>query len=286
MNHPKEKSRKNILVLGGTGKTGRRVIQRLAQRGLSVRSGSRSGTPPFDWEKPATWHSALAGVQAVYVAFQPDLAVPGAVEAIRAFARAAVDCGVQQLVLLSGRGEPEARQCEQAVMQSGLDWTILRCSWFCQNFSEGYLLESLLAEHVALPAGAVAEPFVDVDDIADVAVAALTSTAHSGQVYELTGPRLLTFAEAIGEIAQAAGRHIGYELVSLPAYVTALTRYGVPEAYVKLLEYLFGEVLDGRNASLGDGVERALGRKATDFAQYARNTAATGVWRVPAGQQV
>ncbi|MBD0258115.1 MAG: NAD(P)H-binding protein [Cytophagales bacterium] len=286
MNHPKENARKNILVLGGTGKTGRRVIQRLTQRGLSVRSGSRSGTPPFDWEKPVTWQPVLAGVQSVYVAFQPDLAVPGAVETIRAFARAAVDCGVQQLVLLSGRGEPEARQCEQVVMQSGLDWTILRCSWFCQNFCEGYLLEPLLAGHVVLPAGAVAEPFVDADDIADVAVAALTSNVHSGQVYELTGPRLLTFAEAVGEIARAAGRSIGYEPVPLPAYAASLSGYGVPESYVKLLEYLFGEVLDGRNASLGDGVERALGRKPTDFARYARNTASTGVWQVPAGQQV
>jgi uncharacterized protein YbjT (DUF2867 family) len=286
MNNAKENTPKTILVLGGTGKTGRRVAERLRKLDQTIRIGSRSGIPPFDWNSTATWGPALEGVHAVYVSFQPDLAVPGAIETIRAFAQTAVAAGVRQLVLLSGRGEPEAEQCEQIIMQSGADWTILRASWFCQNFSEAFLREPLLAGHVALPVGAVGEPFVDADDIADVAVAALTAPGHAGQRYELTGPRLLTFADAIGEIARATGRSIAYEPVPLAAYTSTLADHGVPPDYVQLVAYLFGEVLDGRNAYLADGVERALGRKPTDFSEYARKAAAAGAWHRPVGQQV
>lgn len=266
------------LVLGGTGKTGSRIAQRLIQRGWPVRIGSRVGQPAFDWQDRTTWQTALETVGAVYITFQPDLAVPGAVEAIRSFTETAIASGVRKLVLLSGRGEPEAELCEQAVINSGADWTILRASWFNQNFSESYLLEPVISGYVALPAGRVREPFVDADDIADVAVASLTTGEHTGRLYELTGPRLLTFEQAVGEIAKATGRLIHYESVSGNAYASSLTEYGVPTEYVALLTYLFSEVLDGRNASLTDDVERVLGRKPIDFTDYVRRTAATGVW--------
>ncbi|MBC8155327.1 MAG: NAD(P)H-binding protein [Bacteroidetes bacterium] len=272
----------NTLVLGGTGKTGSRVAQRLTQRGWPVRIGSRSGEPAFDWQDPATWKPALRHINAVYITFQPDLAVPGAVDTIRSFAETAVESGVRKLVLLSGRGEVAAELCEQAVRQSDVDWTILRASWFNQNFSESYLLEPVLAGYVALPVKDVGEPFIDADDIAEVAVAALTEPGHAGQLYELTGPRLLTFAEAVGEIAGATGRPIQYESVSMAAYAAELVEQDVPDEYVALLTYLFTEVLDGRNASLTDSVERVLGRKPTDFADYARRTAATSIWGVGA----
>jgi len=197
---------KATLVLGGTGKTGRRVVERLAARGLPTRVSSRSGEPPFDWEDEATWVPALRDVESVYISYYPDLAVPGAAATVRSFAELAVESGVRRLVLLSGRGEEEAQVSEQTVRDSGADWTILRSSWFSQNFSEDYMLEPVLGGEVALPAGNMPEPFVDADDIADVAVAALTEDGHGGRLYELTGPRLLTFAEAVGEIAQAAGR--------------------------------------------------------------------------------
>ncbi|WP_433346309.1 NAD(P)H-binding protein [Microtetraspora malaysiensis] len=268
-----------ILVLGGTGKTGRRVVTRLHERDVPVRVGSRSGDPAFDWEDPATWAPALQGVGAVYVSYYPDLAVPGAPEAVGAFARLAVDSGARRLVLLSGRGEEEAQAAERALIDSGADWTILRAAWFDQNFSENYLLEPVLAGHVVLPAGDVAEPFVDADDIADVAVAALTEDGHSGQIYELTGPRLLTFADAVAAIATASGREVGYTRVSPEDYASALAAEGVPADVIDLLIYLFTTVLDGRNASLGDGVRRALGRSPRDFADYAREAAATGIWK-------
>ena len=266
------------LVLGGTGKTGRRVVHRLKARGLPVRVGSRSGEPPFDWEDWATWAPALREVESVYVSYYPDLAVPGAVAAVRLFADLAVEAGVRRLVLLSGRGEEEAQRAELAVQEAGAEWTVVRCSWFSQNFSENYLLEPILSGKVVLPAGAVPEPFVDADDIADVAVAALTEDGHAGEIYELTGPRLLTFEEALGEIARATGREVRYVPVSVEEYSSMLAEHEVPAEFVALLTYLFTEVLDGRNAHVVDGVRRAHGREPRDFADFARDAAATGIW--------
>ena len=269
---------KTMLIVGGTGKTGRRVVERLEARGLPVRVGSRSGEPPFDWEDEATWAPALRDVRAVYVTYYPDLAAPGAADAVRTFAKLAVESGVRRLVLLSGRGEEEARRAELAVQGVDAEWTIVRSSFFTQNFSESFFLEPILGGELALPVDSGAEPFVDAEDIADVAVAALTEDGHAGQLYELTGPRLLTFAEAVEEISLASGREIRYVPVSVEQFASALSRDRVPSEVVELLTYLSTEVLDGRNARLTDGVRRALGRKPRDFADYAREAAATGVW--------
>ena len=268
------------LVLGGTGKTGRRVVERLTRQHRPVRIGSRHGGVPFDWEDPATWAPALHGVGAAYISYFPDLAAPGAPEAVGSFAELAVATGVRRLVLLSGRGEEEAQASEKMLAGSGADWTVLRASWFAQNFSEGYLLDPVLGGDVALPAGDVREPFVDTDDIGDVAAAVLTQDGHLGEVYELTGPRLLTFAEAVGAIADAAGRPITYTRIPVEDFAAGLAAEQVPADIVELLMYLFTNVLDGRNASVADGVERVLGRPARDFTDYARDAAATGVWEV------
>jgi len=266
------------LVLGGTGKTGRRIVQRLQKRGAPVRVGSRSATPPFDWEDQSTWAPALRDVGAVYVSYQPDVAMPGGPEAVGAFADLAVASGVSRLVLLSGRGEEGAEAAERIVQAAGAEWTIVRCSWFNQNFSEDYLLDAVLSGEVALPVGNVPEPFVDAEDIADVAAAALTEDGHAGRVYELTGPRMLTFAEAVTEISTATGRGIGFTQVSTEDYAEVLLAEGLPPDLVDFLTYLFTTVLDGRNAHLADGVQRALGRPPRDFAGYVADTAATGVW--------
>jgi uncharacterized protein YbjT (DUF2867 family) len=271
-------SENRVLVLGGTGKTGRRIIRLLHERGVAVRSGSRAANPAFDWEDQTSWPAALQDMTAVYIAYQPDLAVPGADQTIQAFVELAVASGARRLVLLSGRGEPEARRCEEIVQESGVDWTILRASWFAQNFSENFLLDALLSGEVYLPAGEVREPFIDADDIAAVAVAALTEDGHGGQLYELTGPRLLTFAEAVAEIGAASGKQIGYTQIPAADYIAALEAEHLPPDMVWLVEYLFTTVLDGRNAAVTDGVQRALGRAPRDFAAYVRDAAATGVW--------
>jgi uncharacterized protein YbjT (DUF2867 family) len=221
----------------------------------------------------------LQGVDAIYISYFPDLAAPGAAEAIQSLTDMAVKADVRRMVLLSGRGEPEAQHCEEIVRACPVEWTIVRASWFAQNFSESYFLDPILAGEVELPAGDAGEPFVDAEDIADVAVAALTEPGHAGQLYEVTGPRLLSFAEAIAEIGRACGREIRYRQIPIATYAEMMAQMQVPQPVISLVTYLFGEVLDGRNASTTDGVMRALKRAPRDFRDYARDTAATGVWR-------
>ncbi|WP_093271560.1 sugar nucleotide-binding protein [Saccharopolyspora shandongensis] len=271
-------TQKTALVLGGTGRTGRRVAAGLAAKGIPVRIGSRSATPRFDWEDRGTWEPVLRDVGSAYVSYQPDLAIPEAAEAVGSFAELAVRNGVRRLVLLSGRGEIGSQRAEQAVQASGAEWTVVRASWFHQNFSEDFLVESVRAGEVVLPVDEVAEPFVDAEDIAEVAVAALTEDGHAGEVYEVTGPRLLTFAEAVGEIAAATGRDVEYLPVTVEQFSAGMAEQGVPAEVVAMLGHLFTEVLDGRNAHLADGVRRALGREPRDFRDYAKRTAPTGVW--------
>ena len=267
------------LVLGGTGKTGRRVVDRLVASGRPVRAASRSGETRFDWEDQATWAPALAGVDAVYITYYPDLAFPGAAETVGTFADLAVASGVRRLVLLSGRGEEGARDAEVRVENSGADWTLVRCAFFNQNFDEAFV-DAVRYGVLAVPAGDTAEPFLDADDIADVVVAALTEDGHIGQLYELTGPRLLTFSEIAAELSTAVGRDVQYVSVTPTEFASELVTAGFPEEEAVPISELFAEVLDGRNAHVTDGVQRALGRAPRDFADYARDLAATGVWNM------
>jgi len=266
-----------VLIIGGAGKTGARVNKLLNERGIATRPVSRSTTPSFDWTRLETWPAALDGVSRAYVTYQPDLSVPEAAGCIAELSRIARDKGLEQIVLLSGRGEPGALRAEEALQASGVPWTCVRASWFNQNFSEGYLLDSVLAGEIALPAGAVPEPFVDAEDIADVVVAALTDERHANRLYELTGPRALTFADAVGEIAAAAQRPIKYVQITPDDFVVSMRPYA-PEEIVQLLNELFTVVLDGRNTPVAHGVEEALGRPARDFSDYARRTATAGTW--------
>ena len=244
--HTNGKERNTILVIGSTGKTGKRVADQLENRGIPVRQGSRSSDIPFDWEEPQTWAPALAGVDKAYLTYYPDLAVPGSVDAMRKLTDLAKDAGVNRLVLLAGRGEEEAERAEDLVKESGLEWTIVRPSFFAQNFSEGAWLDDVISGTVAFPIGDVREPFVDADDIADVAVAALTDDRHIGQTYELTGPRLLSFGDAVAEIAEASGRDLTFVSLPMDDYVATLNEYGLPEDFIWLLQYLFTDVLDDR----------------------------------------
>jgi uncharacterized protein YbjT (DUF2867 family) len=267
-----------ILIIGGAGKTGARVNALLRASGTPTRPVSRSTPVPFDWTRPETWPAAFAGVSMAYVTYQPDLAVEGASDAIAEVGRLARENRLERVVLLSGRGEPGAQRAEAALQQSGVPWTIVRASWFNQNFSEGYLRDGVLAGEIALPAGAVPEPFIDADDIAEVAVAALTDQRHASKVYEVTGPRALTFAQAVAEIAAAVGRPVRYRQVAPEDFAAGMQPHA-PTEVIELMLELFTVVLDGRNSDVAHGVEQALGRPARDFSDYARRTAATGVWR-------
>ncbi|MBB4692320.1 NAD(P)H-binding protein [Paractinoplanes abujensis] len=251
------------LIIGGTGKTGRRVAERL---GAAATIASRTSATRFDWNDETTWLPALKDQKAVYITFYPDLGLPGAAETVGAFADLAAANGVEHLVLLSGRGEPLAQRAEQRVKDSGTDWTIVTCAWFAQNFSEDFLAGAVAAGDIRLPAGDVAEPFVDADDIADVVAAALTDPRHRGRHYELTGPAALTFGQVADELSQATGRTITYTPISFVQYESVLREAGLP---VELGD-MFRGILDGRNSKPADGVQRALGRPATSFSSYAR----------------
>lgn len=272
------KTKAMTVIVGGTGKTGRRVAARLSALGLPVRGVSRTSEVPFDWEQEHTWAPAVEGAQAMYLTYQPDLAFPGASERVRRLSTLAVDSGVERIVLLSGRGEHQVWPSERAVRESGAAFTILRCAWFNQNFSEGHLLGPVLGGELALPAADVREPFIDADDIADVAVTALSDARHAGQIYDLTGPALLTFSEALAEIARVTGRSARYTTISSQAYGQTLAPY-LPASQVSFLVELFGMLLDGHNALLSDGVERALGRRPRAFADYVRDAARAGAWQ-------
>ncbi len=268
----------HVLVLGGTGKTGRRIATGLGAKGISVRVGSRGATPPFDWNNEVGWDACLEGVDAAYISYAPDLAMPGATDAIRAFVNRATRSGVRRLVLLSGRGEPEAQACERIVQESGVEWTVVRASWFFQNFSEGAFTDMVLAGQITLPVNDVQEPFVDADDIAEVAVAALSEPGHAGEVYEVTGPRLMTFTDVAADLSKATGRSIEFVEVPHDAFIDAAKESGAPGDVIWMLDYLFATVLDGRNAYLTDGVQRALGREPCDLVDYARGVVSAGGW--------
>lgn len=269
-----------ILIIGKNGKTGARVDQRLQTPGYQTRAVSRSTTPSFDWEDSTTWASALKGARSAYVTYQPDLAVPNAEGAIKSFIRLARENGLEHVTLLSGRGEDGAQRAEKILQESGISWNIVRCSWFSQNFSESFMLEGILAGELALPATDILEPFIDVDDIADVAVATLTESGHRNKLYELTGPHALTFAQCVEAISQALGRTVKYTSIPVDAYINALNVQGAPADLQWLLHELFTVVFDGRNSNVMPGVEDALGRPATNFKTYVQKTIESGVWDI------
>ncbi|MFZ9036494.1 MAG: SDR family oxidoreductase [Gammaproteobacteria bacterium] len=267
-----------ILIIGKNGKTGLRVEQRLQALGYATRGVSRSTTPAFDWEDQGTWRAAMAGTRSAYVTFHPDLAIPTAEQTIRDFVALAAELGLQHLVLLSGRGEDGARRAELALEAGGLDWNIVRASWFMQNFSESFMIEGILNGELMLPAGDIVEPFIDIDDIAEVAVAALNRPELRNRVFEVSGPRAMSFAECVTAISEATGYPVKYTQVPIEDFIDGLRVQGAPELLLWLMRELFTVVFDGRNSSPTGGVEEALGRPATDFGEYLRKVMTTGAW--------
>ena len=270
-----------ILVVGANGKTGSRVVARLQDKGITIRRGSRDADIPFDWDTPETWARSLAGVSKAYVTYFPDLAFPGAAEKLEALTKIAAQSGLEHIVLLSGRGEHFASMGEDVVRNSGIPFTIVRAAWFAQNFSEGYLRDPILRGVLPMPGGDIAEPIIDIEDIADVVVAALTEDGHLGMRYEVTGPRLMTFAEMADVLSTTRGRpsqHVPISFEDFHANVAASGDEFVADVFTKIAR----ETLDGRNAFVSDGVERAVGRKPRDFTEFAATAAIQGMWSTAA----
>jgi uncharacterized protein YbjT (DUF2867 family) len=275
-------SNETILVTGATGRTGSRVARQLRDAGVPVRAASRSGEVHFDWNDRTTWQPALRQVTGMYLV-STDLGSAKAADDITAFAREAAAAGVRRAVLASvpggdAPGMEDTARAERALGEAGLETTVLRLRWLFQNFSEGFLQEPLLSGDLRLPAGDGTEAFVDAEDIAAVAVTALTEPGHAGQAYELSGPKLLSFADAVADIAHATGRTIRYTPLTTEAYITEQRALGVPEEWVQLSAGMYDYIGSGAMESVTGDVEKVLGRPPRDFADYAREAAAQGAW--------
>jgi len=269
----------NILVIGGTGKTGRRVVEQLKNKGIEPRIGARSAATGFDWNDKSTWEKTLEGIERMYVTYYPDLAIPGAKEAIESLTILAKELDVKKVVLLSGKGEVEAEACEQIVANSGLNYTIVRASWFNQNWSESFFLEPILSGNVALPMSDILIPYVDADDIAEVATEVLLNDDFNGEIIEVTGPELITFKDIVTTISNVSKRELNFLPITLEQYVDGMRQMQLPEDVIWLIEYLFSHVLTNPNNQLiSHDIERVLGRKARTFTEYAVETVKTGVW--------
>jgi uncharacterized protein YbjT (DUF2867 family) len=269
----------NILVIGGTGKTGRRVAENLIKSGHNVRVVGRQTNPAFDWDNPDTYDNALKDMDRAYIVYYPDLAVPGSKGAVGTLTEKALKAGLDKVVLLSGKGETEAEACEDIVAISGLNYTLVRASWFNQNFSEGAFLEFVLNGTVALPMPEARIPFVDANDIADVVTKVLVDDSYNGQTITVTGPKKHTFKEVVNMIARAVDREIQYVPITIEAFKKSMKQAGLPDSYVWLFGYLFQEVLGNpKNQDISQDVEKVLGRPAIDFETYATKTASSGIW--------
>lgn len=278
-------STRTTLVIGATGKTGSRVANRLRAAGVPTRAASRSSEVRFDWEDPCSWAPALADADAAYVTYFPDLAIPGADEVVGAFIETALANDVRRLVLLSGRGEEGARRAERRLQDSDADWTVVRCGFFSQNFSETFP-DPVRHGVLPLPVGDAADPFLDADDIADVVVESFLDDRHVGQLYELTGPRLLTLTEVATTLTAAIGREVTFVPMSKKAYAADISQQGFPGAVANHIADVIALALDGRNAVVTQDVERVLGRPARDFVDYAAAAAAAGAWDLPVAATV
>lgn len=269
----------NILIIGGTGKTGRRIVEQLQKKGIQPRIGSRQATPSFDWDDKNTWIESLKGIEKMYITYYPDLAVPGAKEAIESLTYLAKELGVKKIVLLSGKGEVEAEACEAIVKNSGVDYTIVRASWFNQNWSETFFLDPILSGEVALPMSNVLIPFVDANDIAEVAATVLLDNNYNGKTIEVTGPELITFKDIIHTISTVTNRNLSFHEITLQQYIEGMRQMQLPEDVIWLIEYLFSNVLTNpNNQKISNDIEQVLGRKARTFLEYAKETADTEVW--------
>lgn len=264
-----------LLLLGGTGKTGRRLAERLEAQGHTARAVGRATTPRFDWRDESTWAPALRGVDGVFIVG------PGSASdwspLLERFLATAAEQHVRHAVLLSARGveflsDGAVARAEAALKRSPLAWTILRPSHFAQNFTEAMFVPDDTGAFYA-PVADGREPFIDVDDIADVAAVALTSDEYDGRILELSGPRAIDFDEAARILTEVTARPVRYVSESDDAHIARLRGQGLPEGYIEWRMAMLRGIASGSDAYLSHDVEAVLGRPATTFEAWARREA-------------
>lgn len=274
-----------ILILSGKGKTGRRVAAQLDARGIPYRLASRSSEQRFDWYDESTWSATIAGADTAYLA--PPVGPTGLAQA-GAFIKQAASEGLRRVVLLSGRGVGSPGRdfavydgqldLEHAVQASGADWTIVQPAWFAQGFSEDFLRYHVLAGEIRVSTGTGAEAWIDTNDVGDVMTEALLNEAHTGHILTLSGPAPLTMTEVAETLSTATGRPIAYVDLDPEDHVGELVEQGLTQEDAEAVRDLFAVIRNHRSEYVSDGVEKVLGRPPRDFATWARETAATGVW--------
>jgi len=267
---------KNVLIIGGKGKNGRRVAEKLKSHKFNPIVTTRTinahveNERYFDWNDSSTFGPALKNIEIVYIV-HPDTSMLGAEQQIEGLITEMMNQSVSKAVLLSGRGQASVEKCEKILMQSQLDWTVIRSAWFNQNFSEGHFLHGIRSGEVTFMADTVKEPFVDLEDLSDVVVECLIDAVHNGKIYEVTGPELLTFAEAVNVIGVKLKRNIQYQYLNQEAYRQYLKNAGLDEFIAAHMTQAFSEILDGRNENIGKGVTHVLGRDPIKFTDFVKS---------------
>jgi uncharacterized protein YbjT (DUF2867 family) len=267
-----------VLVLGGTGKTGSRVAARLSAHGASVRTAARSaGDARFDWDDPATWERALRGATRVYLV-PPTLRIDFAGQVGR-FLDQSERAGVGHVTYLSAYGMERApaqvalRAVElDLAARTSLTSTVIRPAWFMEDFSETFLQP--VDDEIVVPAGDGAEAYVSAEDIASVAAATLTDPGrHAGRAYAPTGPQALTMDEAAELISEAAGRTISYRDTDREEWIAAMVATGIPAEYAHVLRPLTATMAGGDGARPNSDVLDVTGTRPVTFAEFAAKTA-------------
>jgi ergot alkaloid biosynthesis protein len=276
-----------ILVTGGTGKTGRRLVSELRGKGVECRVASRGATVaegerPFDWTLPESWDGALEGVSTAYLVAPSAVGEPAPV--MIDFLRRAQKRGVSRFVLLSAAplpaGGPAMGQVHLWLKENAAEWTVLRPSWFMQNFSEGQHLASIQDEdgiYSATEDGRV--PFVSADDIATAAMAVLTSEDPFNSDFILTGDRPLSYDEVAERIGMAVGRRISHRRLSSDELAARYRLLGLPPVYAEKLAAMDRAIAEGAEDRTTDSVKFLLGRPPISFDDFVEASAAS--WSAP-----
>ena len=260
-----------FLILGGTGKTGRRLGQALTSAGHVARLASRHSAVRFDWHDQSGWPEALRGADGLFIV-GPGSATDWSPLLTDLLAAAAAN-GVARAVLLSARAveflpDGAVARAERALRAGPLPWTILRPAHFAQNFTEAMFASS--DGRILAPAGTGAEPFIDVQDIAEVAAAVLAGGTFDGMTLELSGPEAVSFTEAAAILAAVSGTPVRYADESEEDHVGRLRASGTPEGYIRWRMAMLGAIKRGDDAYLSDGVQQVLHRPPASFRAWAQ----------------
>jgi uncharacterized protein YbjT (DUF2867 family) len=284
----KRASRTTYLVTGATGNIGSRVVERLLRRGerprvfardaakAAQRYGDRVDIRVGDFDDSASLSAAVDGADVVFlVTSGPDLA-----EKDKHAADAAKSAGVELLVKLStddvahgvGTGVWH-REGEAAIRDSGVGFVFVQPSGFMDNLLNW--AHAIKADRVVrCAAGDGAIPFIHSDDIADVAIAAMTQPQFAGQSLPITGPQALSFADMTAKVGAAIGRELRFEPRSEDDERRAQAGWGSPQAVIEARLSIFRAIRDGRLAAVSDNVAKILDREPISFDRWAQQNAA------------